>query len=397
MNRCSTFSSRLPETLAVNRFGAALAARRAAGDALLDLTISNPTAAGLDYPAALLQPLGHAAGLSYNPLPAGLESAREAVAADYRRAGRRVAAADMLLTASTSEAYSLLFNLLADPGEAILVPRPSYPLFEHLARLDGLTVDYYDLEYHGRWSIDFGTLQAALTPDTRAILLVQPNNPTGSYITKAELEELAAIAAPRKIALISDEVFADYPLQPAAAAAAGDVLAATGMLTFLLGGCSKSIGLPQVKLGWIVAGGEPALRQAALQRLEYICDTYLSVSTPVQVAAAQLLEQGAAIRQQIRERIAVNHRAAAEITADYPWASLLTVEGGWSQPLRLPHLIDEEELVLQLLQQHDLVVHPGYFFDFTTRGIVVLSLLTPPADFAAGLERLLQHQQCLLP
>ena len=287
------FSSRIAGDLAPNRLSEVLRARQAAGRPVIDLTESNPTRVGLDYPKDLLAPLADCRGLTYAPQPFGIMAARQAVADDYQRRGIAIGAERVAVTASTSEAYSLLFKLLASPGDEILVPRPSYPLFEHLTALDGVVARPYDLEYNGVWSIDFNSIDGALGPRTRAVLVVNPNNPTGSFAAQDEIDRLAAVCAGCGVALIADEVFADYELEPGAAGMAAPMLTRDDVLLFALGGLSKSIGLPQVKLGWIATAGPVGLVDAVLRRLELICDTYLSVSTPVQLAAAELLERGA--------------------------------------------------------------------------------------------------------
>ena len=259
----------------------------------IDLTASNPTRAGFDYPDDLLAPLADPRGLSYRPEPLGALEARSAVAADFARRGIDANPRPIALTASTSEAYSLLFKLLCDPGDEVLIPQPSYPLFEHLTRLDAVTAVPYHLEYHGRWSVDIGSVERALTPRTRALLVVNPNNPTGNFVSAAELDALVALCGPRDIAVISDEVFADYELQNLASAPRGLADRAHRGSGFTLGGLSKSVGLPQAKLGWIAVSGSDTIVDDALPRLELTCDTYLSVSTPVQLAAREILERGA--------------------------------------------------------------------------------------------------------
>jgi alanine-synthesizing transaminase len=391
------FSARVPGQLGANRLAAALAARRAAGAAILDLTESNPTRAGFEYPFALLTPLGDARGLRYEPRPFGLASARQAVAADYARRGIDIAADRIVLTASTSEAYGWLFKLLADPGDEVLVPRPSYPLFDHLTRLEGVIARPYDLEYHGAWAIDFGSVEAALSARTRAVLIVSPNNPTGSFVKQDELDRLATLCAPRGAALIADEVFTDYELDSSAAGAAGRVLDRRDLLAFSLGGLSKSIGLPQVKLGWIALAGPDALVSAALDRLEFVCDTYLSVATPVQASAAELMMSGAPVRAAIGGRVQANYRALIARIAATPSCSLLRTEGGWYAVLQVPSLESEEDLVLSLLTRDDVLAHPGYFFDFPRESFLVVSLLPPPAVFDEGLDRISRHFDCSAP
>jgi len=275
-------SRRIPPQLEPNALTRALAAIRASGGALIDLTDSNPTRTGIPYPDDLLAPLADAAALRYEPYAFGLPAARAAVAADHARRGVSVDPAHVVLTASTSEAYSWLFKLLCDPGDSVLVPRPSYPLFEHLTALEGVHAQPYALEYHGRWSVDVASLMAA-PARTRAVLAVSPNNPTGSYVSAEERAALMQVCRDRRWALVVDEVCADYPLD--AQAPLTDIAARSDVLTFSLAGLSKSVGLPQLKLAWIVAGGPAAARDEALAALELVADSYLSVSTPVQVAA----------------------------------------------------------------------------------------------------------------
>jgi alanine-synthesizing transaminase len=389
------FSNRTPGDLRVNRLAQAVARRRQSGRPIVDLTESNPTRAGFDYPPDLLAPLADARGLSYQPRPFGLPDARAAVAADYARRGFDVAPERIVLTASTSEAYSLLFKLLCDPGDEVLVPRPSYPLFEHLTRLDGVAAQPYDLEYHGAWSIDFEGVERALTPRTRAVLIVSPNNPTGSFVSEAELDRLARICAARDIAIIADEVFADYELLPGAAHAAGRVLDRRDALAFSFGGLSKSAGLPQVKLGWMAVAGPDAVVERALGRLELVCDTYLSVSTPVQVAAAELVARGAAVRAQIQARVAANYRQLTMQASMAPACSVLRAEGGWYGVLQVPTLgRPEEDVVVNLVEDEGLLTHPGYFFDFPRESYLVVSLLVPEAAFAVAARSLFRHFDC---
>jgi len=384
------FSSRIPANLAPNRLTEALRARRARGEPFIDLTESNPTRAGFEYPPDLLAPLGDGRGLRYEPLPLGAMDARRAVAADYERQGVTVPPERIALTASTSDSYSLLFKLLADAGDDVLVPRPSYPLFDHLTRLDLVVTRDYDLDVHSSWSIDFASLERAITPRTRAVLVVNPNNPTGSFISRDELDRLAAICAPRDIAIIADEVFADYELEPGAASRAGRVSTRTDVLSFALGGLSKSVGLPQVKLGWMAVGGPDRLVADAIARLELVCDTYLAVSTPVQLAAAELLGCGASVRRQIGSRIVSNYRALQAAAAGVPSCRVLRSEGGWYAVVQVPSFEPEEDLVLRLLAD-GVLTHPGYFFDFPRESFLIVSLLPPEASFADGVSRVLRH------
>ena len=383
------FSGRVPVSLDPNALALALAAHRRDGRALLDLTRSNPTRAGFAYPSDLLTSLADRAGLDYAPSPFGLTSAREAVAADFARRGVDAAIDDIVLTSSTSEAYSLIFKLLCDPGDEVLIPRPSYPLFEYLTRLDAVDAVPYDLEYHGRWSVDIDSVARALSPRTRAVLIVNPNNPTGSFVSTPELGALAALCASREVAIISDDVFADYALSAEAAARAARLGDRPDVLGFTLGGLSKSIGLPQAKLAWMLLTGPDALVAAARQRLELIADTYLSVSTPVQVAAGRLLTEGAPVRQQIQQRLDTNLHHLRRQIDDAPACQMLTLEGGWYAVLQVPSLMPEDELLLTLLSKDDVLVHPGFFFDFPRETFVIVSLLTPDAEFVEATRRLL--------
>jgi len=388
------FSSRVPSDLGSNRLSQAIASARASGQPLIDLTQSNPTRVDFDYPDYLLSALADARGLKYEPSPFGLLGARQAVARDYARRGAEVSADRVALTASTSEAYSLLFKLLGDAGDEVLAPRPSYPLFEHLAQLDAVTIRPYDLEYHDGWTIDMASVERAFSERTRALLVVTPNNPTGSFVTRYELKRLAELCAERGVAIVADEVFADYQLRPGACVDAGRVMDLHEGLVFSLGGLSKTVGLPQIKLAWIAVGGANDLVADALARLEVICDTYLSVSTPIQAAAAELLNRGAAVRKQIQARIAANYRALAEQLEGTPACRLLAADGGWSAIVRVPSIGSEEDLVLDLVAK-GVVVHPGYFFDLPHESFLVASLLPAEDQFAEGIGRVLRHVESL--
>lgn len=385
------FSKRLPSAFDLNRLARSVAARRDAGAPFIDLTLSNPTKAAFTYPPDLLAMLSDTRALAYDPAPFGSLEARRAVSADYARRGFLLDPARIVLTASTSEAYSVLFRLLADPGDDVLTPRPSYPLFDYLTRMDGVVARPYALEYHGAWTIDLEGLARAMTPRTRAVLLVHPNNPTGSFVRQDQLDQLAPICAARDAAIISDEVFADYVLEADGLDGAGRVLGRQDVLAFVLGGLSKQVGLPQVKLGWIGVTGPDALVAPALERLELICDTYLSVSTPVQVAATALLEGGAAVRRQIQLRVAANYAAMKSLVSPHPSCEVLRAEGGWYAILRVPSIDGEERLVLDLLERDDVLVHPGYFFDFPREAYLVVSLLLPEVAFAEALRRVLRR------
>ncbi|HXG57230.1 MAG TPA: pyridoxal phosphate-dependent aminotransferase [Vicinamibacterales bacterium] len=400
------FSSRVPADLTPNTLAGAVAVHRATGRTLFDLTATNPTTAGIVYPESILAPLADGAGLEYRPEPLGLRSAREAVSRDYARLGTGVAADRIVLTSSTSEAYSLLFKLLCDPGDEVLIPAPSYPLFEHLSALDAVRASPYRLEYHGRWLIDEDSVDAAWTDRVRAVLAVSPNNPTGSRLSSAELEMVTTRCAEREAALIIDEVFRDYPLSTPDPFSTPDLkvgptvtpdlkVGPTGMhagaLAFRLGGLSKSAGLPQVKLGWIGVDGPDDLARSALARLEVICDTYLSVSTPVQAAAGTLIERGAVVRSAILARVRDNHAALTDILAHAPSIELLHADAGWAAVLRIPSTRSEEAVVLDLLQRDSVLVHPGYFFDFAHEAFLIVSLLPPVDVFREGVGRLVRN------
>lgn len=382
------FSSRLHWDLRPNPLSSLLAARRAAGENILDLTESNPTRADLKYPAAeILTALSDERALRYEPLPAGSLTARETVANYYSSRGAPVSPDRILLTASTSEAYAYLFKLLTDPGDEILAPQPSYPLFEFLAGMELVRVRPYSLLYDGTWPIDFDSLEQALSPRTRAIVVVNPNNPTGSYLKREELSRLQELCKKHELALIADEVFADYSLQPDA----GRVQTLTredAALTFSLSGLSKVVALPQMKLGWIVIGGPTQQCAEAMERLELIADTYLSVGAPIQVALRRLLSLRDAIQEPIKSRLRANLEFLQARSKNSP-CKLLTVEGGWYATLQVPRTRAEETLVLELLRHDNVLTQPGFFYDFPSEAYLVLSLLTPPDIFRAGVERIL--------
>jgi alanine-synthesizing transaminase len=377
------FSQRLKWDVHTNPISRLVGKKRAAGIPILDLTESNPTHAQLSYPPGLLAALADERGLGYEPDPRGIRSAREAVANYYAQRGVELSSDRILLTASTSEAYAYLFKLLADPGDEVLVPRPSYPLFEYLAALESVHVQQYPLRYDGGWHIDFAALEQALSARTRAIVVVNPNNPTGSYLKHTELERLDAMCASRDIAILSDEVFCDYPLGEDAQRVR-TLAGKRGALTFSMSGLSKIAGLPQLKLGWIVTSGPGT--QEACERLEWIADTYLSVSTPVQLALPSLL--AAPVQHEIRQRTAEHLRWLHEIVQGTA-LNILRVEGGWYAVAQVPRTRSEEEWVLTLLEHHNVLVQPGFFYDFESEAFLVLSLLTESAQFQEGVRRLL--------
>lgn len=375
---------------------AAVARAAAAGGALLDLTDSNPTVVGLPYPTrALAAALARAPLADYRPAPLGLPSARAAVAADYARAGVAVDPDRIVLTASSSESYGFLFKLCCDPGDVVLVPEPSYPLFEYLARLEGVVPLGYRLAFDGVWHIDFASIGETLATARRAgqrpraLIVVNPNNPTGSFIKRDELARLAALCGETDLALISDEVFAPYPSGPDRArvstVALEPLFAAAGP-AFSLGGLSKASGLPQLKLGWIVVGGREASNSVAA--LELIADTYLSVATPVQAALGDLLALGAEVRAAITTRIAQNRAALTEALPPTSACTLLPAEGGWSAILRLPASLSDEAWATALIVEDHVLTHPGYFFDLRGGTFLVVSLLPRPELFRTAIARL---------
>ena len=382
------FSSRVTGELDPNRLARAVQRRRAASAPLIDLTVTNPTTVGIDYPATILHALADPGALRYEPAALGLPMARAAIACDYERHGIKVAPDRIVLTASTSEAYSIIFKLLCAPhGDAVMLPVPSYPLFDHLTQLDGVRSIPYRLEYHGRWEVDFETLDAGWTDTVRAVLAVSPNNPTGSVLSDGEFMAVAERCASRDAALVVDEVFVDYPLSPGRAPS----VARPPCLTFRLGGLSKSVGLPQVKLGWMLIDGPDALVRTALARLELICDTYLSVSTPVQVAAPALLAAGATVRAAILARLTANNGVLRTLAAAHPSIHVLPSEAGWSAVLRVPATRTEEELVIEILDRDGVLVHPGFFFDFAHESFLVVSLLPATAIFTDGVRRVMER------
>ncbi len=369
------FSQRSDLERSPNALSRAIAAARSESRVLLDLTTSNPTLAGLPYEEdAIAAALAEAARLPYRPHPHGLGSARDAVAELAGCPSERV-----FLTASTSEAYAHLFKLLCDPGDAILVPHPSYPLFEMLIRAEGLRALPYRLAFDGEWHIDLPSLRER-AHEAKAILVVSPNNPTGSFLRGDELEAMLDLGLP----ILCDEVFASYDLRPSKT----PPLAPARGLLFRLGGLSKYAGLPQMKLGWVSAWGHDTKVIEAMERMEWLLDTFLSVSGPVQHALPALLESAASTRASTLERLRRNLMVLKRaLPIDSP-LSLLPVEGGWYAILRAPRVRSEERWCLELLER-GVIVHPGFFYDFPNEAYLVLSLLTPPDEFAEGVKRLI--------
>ena len=403
------FASRTGWLLAPNRFSLALERHRAAGKKTLDLTESNPTRCGFKYDPQLLSSLANERGFGYDPHPKGLLTAREAVCSYYRQRGAEVDQERVILTASTSEAYSYLFRLLCNPEDEVLVPAPSYPLFEFLASIQDVRPVSYPLIYDHGWQIDLHGLSEAITTRTRAILVVHPNNPTGSFVKPAEMEVLDSLCRESKLALVADEVFLDYAHDGVARPSFADVAPAsrrpeararrprdtcrdggdTGHLTFTLSGISKICALPQMKLAWIVASGVPEIVRDALARLEVIADTYLSISTPLQLALPEFLGRRDKIQKQVKERLAANLAELDRELAEQEPVRRLDIEGGWYAVLRVPATRPDEELAINLLEQHSVIVHPGHFYDFPGEGYLVVSLITPAEVFAKGLGRVL--------
>ncbi len=388
------FARRTSWNLATNRYTEALGAHRRAGREVLDLTASNPTTVGFQYrEEELLKALASPKALTYLPDPKGLPAARAAIAAYYAEQGSSVSPDHLILTTSTSEAYSFVFRLLCDPGETVLVPTPSYPLFDFLAELQDVKLAPYGLVYDHGWQIDSHSLQTALArlraagERCRALLVVHPNNPTGSYVKLHELEELNRICADNQMALIADEVFLDYLLRdqpPVRFSSNRDVL------TFTLSGLSKISGLPQMKVAWIAAGGPDGLKGDALKRLEVIADTYLSMNAPVQWAIPAMLEERHGIQRQMLQRIRANLTELDSQLVAQRLCHRLDVEGGWYVVLRVPNTGSDEELAIRLLQDPGVLAQPGHFYDFPADGYLVVSLITPTAVFQTGIRRVLQ-------
>ncbi|MBC8164400.1 MAG: pyridoxal phosphate-dependent aminotransferase [Bryobacteraceae bacterium] len=373
------FSSRIHWNLQPSRIAAALSSHTGA---LLDLTQSNPTTAQIEYPRGLLEALTDVRALQYSPLPAGLLSAREAVSRYYKGV---VDPDRILLAASTSEAYSWLFKLLCDPGDEVLVPRPSYPLFEFLAHLEGVRTVQFPMHYDHGWFVDVEALRDAATDRTRAVIFVNPNNPTGSFLKKSDYEFLAAFCADRGLALIVDEVFCDFAFGPDNDRVA-TVADKQDVLTFVLSGLSKISGLPQMKLGWIVVNGPAPQQTEARRRLELIADTFLSVGGPVQYALPKFLEAGVGIQKEISTRTAANLEFFRNATTS-SFVRLLEPEAGWSAIVQVPRILSEEEWILTLLRTCGVLVQPGFFYDFGSEAFLIVSLLTEPGVFREGVRR----------
>jgi len=384
------FSHRTDWPLTPNAFTRALEKARVTGKEVLDLTVSNPTEAGIRLDAeVVLGALTNPDAMRYEPQPRGLLETRKAVCRYYRES-HGVFDLDperIVLTTSTSEAYSYVFHLLCNPGDQILVPKPSYPLFEFLADLSDVRLVPYPLIYDHGWQIDFDSLYKALTPQTRAAILVHPNNPTGSYVSMEETSALNAFGRSHDLALIVDEVFLDYAHD---GAPRPSFVSNSGALTFTLSGLSKISALPQMKLAWIVTSGLGDLAAQAGARLEIISDTFLSMNAPIQLAAAVMLDQRKQVQPLLLDRLHVNLGELDRQLASTPSCTRLNVEGGWYAVVRVPAVQSDEDLAIDLLRKMAVAVHPGHFYDFAGEGHLVLSLITEPHIFQEGVSRLLR-------
>ncbi|HSY31117.1 MAG TPA: pyridoxal phosphate-dependent aminotransferase [Verrucomicrobiae bacterium] len=380
------FSKRTAWDLEPNPLSEALANRLSSGKPVVDLTESNPTKCGFYFETEqILGALSHPASLHYDPVPQGLLPARNAVADYYRARGCAINVNDIFLTTSTSEAYSFLFRTLCNPGDELLIPQPGYPLFNFLADIQDVTTVRYPLIYDYGWPIDFHALQRAITPRTRGIIVVNPNNPTGHFCKADDMNRLNQLCLERELALVADEVFLDF-------SAGEDLLPSFASnnkaLTFTMSGLSKISGLPQMKVAWLIASGPEALKQQAVARLEMIADTYLSMNTPMQLALPVLLELRHAFQQQCTERTRSNLAQLDKLLSTQKLCTRLRLEGGWYAVLRVPVIGSDEELALELLNTRGVYVHPGHFYDFPADGYLVVSLITPELRFAAGIEAL---------
>ncbi|HYM77447.1 MAG TPA: pyridoxal phosphate-dependent aminotransferase [Candidatus Dormibacteraeota bacterium] len=420
------FSERTNWRLTQNRFTQAVEEVRARGGRVLDLTVSNPTRVGLQYDAgAILGALGSTRALDYDPQAKGLLEARQAVARYYREPwapGERDVASNVstdgvevdperiVLTASTSEGYSYVFRLLCNGGDELLVPKPSYPLFEFLADLQDVKLVPYPLIYDHGWQMDFHSMEKAVTARTRGVVVVHPNNPTGSYVQGSELEPLNAFCRVHGLALIVDEVFLDYGLDnvagtavelrstgrtnasvPTRSVAAPTFALNRDVLTFTLSGLSKISALPQMKVAWVVTSGPTEQVEAAMARLEVIADTYLSMNAPVQWAVPVLMEQRKSVQRQLLERVQRNLAELDRHLAGQKACQRLSVEGGWYAVVRVPVTRSDEELAIALVREKGVVVHPGHFYDFPSDGYLVLSLITAEGEFAEGISKVLEY------
>ncbi|HEY7099520.1 MAG TPA: pyridoxal phosphate-dependent aminotransferase [Terriglobales bacterium] len=385
------FSKRTDWKLSPNRFTQAQQRVKESGAEILDLTVSNPTRAEVMYDSdAILAGLNQAGILDYDPQPKGLLQARQAVAAYYHEHGETVDPESFLLTTSTSEGYSYVFRLLCNPDDEILVPKPSYPLFEFLADLQDVRLVPYPLLYDHGWQMDFPSLYKAVNHRTRGVVVVHPNNPTGSFVSEEERKGLNDFCKEYGLAIIVDEVFLDYALDGASRPTFANN---ERSLTFTLSGVSKISGLPQMKLAWVGVSGPPEVVEPAINRLEVIADTYLSMNAPIQLAAPALLEQRRSIQPLLLDRLRANLEELDRQVAKQQICSRLQVDGGWYAVLRVPATQTDEDLAIALLETKNALVHPGHFYDFANDGYLVLSLITPPDEFRRGTRMVLDYLQ----
>jgi alanine-synthesizing transaminase len=383
------FSKRTEWKLQPNRYTEACERFRAEGRVALDLTASNPTRVGLEYASeVILQSLAQPESMQYRPEAKGLLAAREAVAAYYHHQNAKVPPDRIVLTTSTSEAYAFIFRLLCDPGDEILVPAPSYPLFQFLADLQVVTLVPYPLIYDHGWQIDLRGLEQKLTERSRAVIVVHPNNPTGSFVKPREMRSLCWLCSHRQMAVVADEVFLDFAMDGVRRHTSAKNI---GTLTFTVSGLSKIAGLPQMKASWVVTSGPEALAAEAMGRLDVIADTFLSMSTSVQLALPVLLDQRRDFQHQLQIRLRANLKELDRQLAKQTLIERLDVEGGWYVVLRVPATRFDEDLAIELLEKQSVLVHPGHFFDFPEDGYLVLSMLPSREEFRTGVERILAH------
>ena len=383
------FANRTNWNLEHNRLSEALREKRAGKQRLIDLTISNPTECGFHYDErGILEALGNPGALRYEPNPRGMETARRAVAGYYADRGEEIPLDDIFLTTSTSEAYSFVFRLLCNPGDEILIPQPGYPLFGFLADIQDVKAIGYPVFYdapHG-WRVDFRAMENAMTPRTRGVIVVHPNNPTGHFAKPEEMSRLSEACRVRGLAIIADEVFLDFTLgevRPRSFAANAEAL------TFTMSGLSKIAGLPQMKAAWLLVSGPEALKCEAINRLEVLADTNLSMNAPIQLAMPALLEQRRDFQEQVMNRIQANLKELDKQLAAKKSCERMRIEGGWYAVLRVPGARSDEDTAIELLARQNVYVHPGHFYDFAGEGHVVVSLITREPDFAQGISRML--------
>jgi len=380
------FSDRTNWNLRPNRLADTFTRHRVEGRRLLDLTASNPTQCGFAYDErAILAALSNPSALTYEPQPRGLEIARHSVAQYYADAGVSVPVDDLILTTSTSEAYTFAFRALCNPGDEILIPQPSYPLFELLAEIQDVKLVRYSLVYDHGWQIDFHSLERTISPRARAVVVVNPNNPTGNYVRSVEFARLNAICFNHGLAILADEVFSDYGLTEAPRLSFASNV---DLLTFTMSGVSKICGLPQMKIAWLIAGGPKDLKTEVMARLEVVADTYLSMSAPAQYALPEFLKGRHAIQKQISDRVVTNLQRLDALLGARGACSRLKFDAGWYAVIRVPATRSDEDLAIDLLTAHDVYVHPGHFYDFGSEGYLVVSLITPTAVFSEGIERI---------